>query len=132
MMNVMRRTWAWARMRSPWLWPATIVLSAASIALVVFAGVATPARPFIALWFLLLCPGMALVRLLRVGGVATELSLAIALSLALDTLVAGVMIYTGTWAPTAGLIVLIAISVAGAALQVSSSRQIIVNAEDKL
>ena len=116
-MNVIRQVWAWARTWSPWLWPALIVLSAAGIALVVFAGVAAPARPFVALWFLLLCPGMALVRLLRVGGVAVELSLAIALSLALDSLVAGVMVYTRTWAPERGLIVLIAISVFGAALQ---------------
>jgi hypothetical protein len=128
----MRRTWAWARIWSPWLWPATIVLSAAGIAVVFFAGVATPARPFLALWFLLLCPGMALVGLLRVGGVATQLSLAVALSLALDTLVAGVMVYTRTWAPAWGLIVLIAISVCGAALQVMSLRQILVHAEEKL
>lgn len=131
-MNVMWRTWAWAKILSPWLWPATIVISAACIALVVFAGVATPARPFIALWFLLLCPGMALVRLMRVGGIATELSLAVALSLALEALVAGVMVYTRTWAPTRGLIVLIAISVAGAALQVSSTRHMLGSAEDML
>jgi hypothetical protein len=132
MMNVMWRMWFWAGIRSPWLWPATIVLSAASVALVVFAGVAAPARPLIALWFLLLCPGMALVRLMRVGGIATELSLAVALSLALDALVAGVMIYTKTWAPTRGLLVLIAISVVGAVLQASASRHMIGSAEDKL
>jgi len=131
-LNVIRQVWAWARTWSPWLWPALIMLSAAGIALVFFAGVAAPARPFVALWFLLLCPGMALVRLLRVGAIAVELSLAIALSLALDTLVAGVMIYTGTWAPERGLIVLIAISVLGAALQAISSRRPIVSAEDTL
>jgi hypothetical protein len=130
-MNMIRHAWARASRWSPWLWPATIVLSAGSIALVFFAGVAAPARPFVALWFLLLCPGMALVRLLRVGGVAAELTLAVALSLALDTLVAGVMIYTGTWAPGWGLMVLIAISVFGAALQAVSSRRLIVS-EDTL
>ena len=132
MTNRTQYTWAWARMWSPWLWPATILLSAAGIALTFFAGVAAPARPFVALWFLLLCPGMALVRLLRVGGVATELTLAIALSLVLDTLVAMVMIYTGTWSPGAGLIVLIGISVFGALLQAVSARQVVVSPEDAL
>jgi hypothetical protein len=129
-MNRMQQTWAWARRWSPWLWPATILLSAAGIAVIFFAGVAAPARPFITLWFLLLCPGMALVRLLRVEGIATQLTLAIALSLVLDSLVAGVMVYTGTWAPAAGLIILIVISVFGSLLQAVSARHMQVSAED--
>ena len=128
--NTLQHTWAWARAWSHWLWPATILLSAAAIGLIVFAGVAAPARPFVALWFLLMCPGMALVRLLRVNGLAIQLTLAIALSLVLDSLVAIVMIYTGTWAPAAGLMVLIGISVFGAVLQAVSARHVIVRAED--
>jgi len=131
-MNMIRRTWGWVSISSLWLWPATILLSAAGIALVFFAGVAAPARPFVALWFLLLCPGMALVRLLRVSGLVAELTLAVALSLALDTLVAIVMVYTRTWVPGQGLVALIAISVAGALLQVVTARRVITGAEDRL
>jgi hypothetical protein len=105
--------------RSPWLWPAAIGLSALAVALIVFGGVGGPARALIALWFLLVCPGMAFVRLLRVNDGAFELSLAIALSLALDAIVAGVMLYAKIWSPETALGVLIGLSCLGAVLQVA-------------
>ena len=71
-----------------WLWPAIIVVSAVAAGGLVYAGVAGPLRVAAVLWFLLICPGMAFVRLLRVADLATELMLAIGLSLALDAVVA--------------------------------------------
>jgi len=44
-------------------------------------------------------------------------TLAVAASLALDALVAGVMLYCGAWSPQRGLAILIGLSAAGAALQ---------------
>jgi len=70
-----------------------------------------------AFWFLFLCPGMAFVRLLRVGESLTELTLALALSLAINAIVAITMLYTGTWSPKWGLGIVIGISMCGAALQ---------------
>ena len=105
-----------------WLWPAVIALSAIAVAAVTFGGGAPALRPAIALWFLAICPGMALVRLLDVGDTAAELTLAIALSLILDAIVAIVILYAGLWSPRAGLLVLIALSLAGAALQVARPR----------
>lgn len=104
------------------LWPVTILLSAAGIGVLAFAGLESPIRAVIALWFLFVCPGMAFVRLLRIEDALTELTLAVALSLALDGLVAGTMLYAGMWSPQWGLALLICMSAAGAALQVFSGR----------
>ena len=100
-----------------WLWPAIIVVSSAAIAILTYAGVESPVRVAFAFWFLLVCPGMALVRLLRLKDVIVELTLAVALSLALDALVASALVYTGLWSSKSSLAILIAISIAGAAAQ---------------
>lgn len=104
--------------RSIWLWPIIIICSAAGIGLLVFGDVASPIRPALALWFLLICPGMALVRLLGIKDVGNELTLAVALSLAIDSVLAIVMAYARLWSPQWGLSVLIGISVIGAVLQI--------------
>ncbi len=105
-----------------WLWPATITASAAAIGLIVYGNAQTPLRPLLALWFLLVCPGMAFVGLLRLHDRLVELTLAIALSLALDALVAGAMLYTGAWSPEGSLAILIGLSAVGALLQLAVPR----------
>lgn len=104
--------------RLPWLWPAVISLSAAAAAIVTFGQVPAPLRAIVGLWFLLVCPGMAFVRLLRLKEGIAEWTLAIASSLAMDALVAGSMVYAGAWSPAGGMLVLVAASLAGALLQV--------------
>lgn len=74
-------------------------------------------RPLIVLWFLLVCPGMALVRFLRLREPIAEWTLAIAVSLVLDALVASVQLYAGRWSPTLTLNILIGLCVAGALVQ---------------
>ncbi len=69
-------------------------------------------------WFLLVCPGMAFIRLLQLKKIYQEWTLAIALSIALDGLIASLLIYTHHWSVAAGLIILILLSAAGALLQV--------------
>lgn len=100
-----------------WFWPAILVASALAINVLVLADIQTPLRPMLALWFLLVCPGMALVRLLRIRNFALELSLAVALSIALDALAAGSLLYARRWSPEASLIILGIISCAGAVAQ---------------
>ena len=106
-------------------WPAVIIVSALAAGVLTITDSASPARPLIALWFLCVCPGMAFVRLLRLGEGLTEMTLAIALSLAMDVIVAGVLLYAGVWSPRWGLIVLIALSLVGAILQVTTSRPLV-------
>ena len=101
-------------MRSSWLWPIIIILSAGAAELVTFVIPASPMRPIVVIWFLFICPGMAVVRLLRLNEPVVEWTLAIALSIAVDASVAAIQLYTGRWSPTLTLEILIALSLAGA------------------
>ncbi len=74
-------------------------------------------RPLIVLWFLLVCPGMALVRFLRLREPIAEWTLAIAVSLVLDALVASVQLYAGRWSPILSLSILIELCAVGALVQ---------------
>jgi hypothetical protein len=102
--------------RSSW-WSIIIVLSAIAVALAIVADAGTPVRPLLVFWFLLVCPGMAFVRLLRIEERLIELVLAIALSVTLDTIVAEIMALNKIWSFRGGLFVLICLSLLGAALQ---------------
>ncbi len=101
-----------------WLWPAIIILSTVAAGLVAFVITDTAVRPFIILWFLFVCPGMALVRFFRLEELVVEWILALALSFAVDAIVAGVLLYAGRWSPTATLEILMGISLGGAILQI--------------
>jgi len=85
--------------------------------MVTLTDIALPSRALIAVWFLLVCPGMAFVRLLQLQDQASEWTIAIALSLALDAAVAIIMVYGGIWSPDSGLRALILISLVGALMQ---------------
>ncbi len=85
--------------RLPWLWPAIIVLSTVATCLVTFVITDIAVRPFIVLWFLFVCPGMALVRFFRLEELVVEWILALALSFAIDAIVAGILLYAGRWSP---------------------------------
>lgn len=100
-----------------WLWPTIITASAAAIGGLVYGGLTSPIRPILAFWFLAVCPGMALVRLLRLRDAWTEVALATAISLSLDVIVALSLVYSHYWSPKFGLAVLIGVSLLGAALQ---------------
>ncbi|HET7093592.1 MAG TPA: hypothetical protein VFI22_08950, partial [Thermomicrobiales bacterium] len=80
-----------------------------------------PLRLAVILWFLFVCPGMALVRLLDLKDRVAAWTLAVALSLALDAIVAGALLYAGLWSPPAAFAILTGISVAGAGLQIASA-----------
>jgi hypothetical protein len=97
-------------------WPPLLLASAAAASVVAFAGPSSPARLPVVLWFLLVCPGMALVRLLRVGDAIAEIAIGVALSAALVTLVAGTMLYAGAWSPNGTLAILVGLTVIAAAV----------------
>lgn len=96
-------------------WPLLLLVS--SVAAVGVTALAAP--PLIRLpvngWFLLFCPGFALTRLMGLGDRVAVLVLSVALSLALDTLVAVALLYTGRWSPPAALLIL-ALATSGGAL----------------
>jgi hypothetical protein len=102
-------------MRRSWSPP----IIAVSSVLAMFAGVATSGpttlRTVIVVWFLAVCPGLAVIGLLRLRDPWLEAALAPALSLSIDVIVGGTLSYTGLWSPAAAILILVALSV-GAAL----------------
>ena len=103
---------------SRWLWATIILVSAVMAAALVVGDVAHPVRPALVLWFVVICPGMAFVRLLAVGDRLVALTLAIALSLAIDTIVAAILLYFDAWQPTWGFIAILVITLCGATIEV--------------
>ncbi len=96
-------------------WPIVILLSMLAVGWLTYADSESPLRFWLTTWFMFVCPGMAWVRLLRLPESYVEWTLGIALSLALDAIVAGVMLYAGVWSPTGGLTALLGLSLAGVA-----------------
>ena len=105
-----------------WIWPSLIVLSAGVAGVLAFTNSVFGLRPLFAMWFLLVCPGMAFVQLLPIKQTAEQWTLAIALSLALDAFVAAILVYAHIWSPNVALMILIAASLFGVSLQILPER----------
>lgn len=107
---------------SSWLWSTIIIISAVAAGFVNFVFTNTPLRPFIIFWFLFICPGMAMVRFLHLKEPLVEWTLALALSLAIDAIIAALQLYAGRWSPAVTLSILIGLSLGGAILQLVTLR----------
>ncbi len=104
-------------MRSLSLWPVVIILTALAAGLLTITNTANPVRIAVDMWFLLVCPGMMLVRFLNLREPLIEWTLAVALSVVVDALVASAMLYTGRWSPTGAFAILLGFTVVGALVQ---------------
>jgi hypothetical protein len=98
-------------------WPLVLFASCLAVAITAYGWTSSPLRPLVTTWFLLACPGLALMLLLPRRGGVTLFVLAIATSLSLETIVGVAMLETSTWSPRAALAVFIAVTLAGSALQ---------------
>jgi hypothetical protein len=105
--------------QSSWLWPVIILLSALAANLAAFLLPGAVVRLAIEAWFLFVCPGMALVRFFHFKEAAVEWTLALALSFAIDALIAGMLLFAGKWSPTATLVVVTSLSVGSAIAQLA-------------
>ena len=99
------RPTAWTR-----FWLVVIPTSTVAVALMWLLDGPEAIRGSITVWFIAICPGMAIVRLLRLGRPVTEMMLGIALSLALASLVPGIFMYLGAWSPAGSLTTLMAVT----------------------
>ena len=90
-----------------------------------------PVRAAVTLAFMAAGPGMALMGLLRLDDLLLELSLALALSLVLETIVALAMLLLKRWVPSAGLIVLEVVAVIGALAQANQVTRLKQRARDE-
>ena len=104
--------------RSRWVWPVVILCSAVTSGLFFYLAFASTFRLITTLWFLLVCPGMAFVRLFQFDETYYEWTLAIALSISLDAIVACILLYAGFWSIELGLWIVILTSLLGAMLQI--------------
>src|SRR5215210_5636968 len=93
-------------------WAAVLPASALVALVFVIADIHAPLRPVVILWFLFICPGMAVVRLLALQDPPSELMLAVVISVALATGTALAMVYTTFWSPRLGVILLAAFTLA--------------------
>jgi hypothetical protein len=107
--------------RIVWAW--TSALSAVAAVALMLADSGSALRPAVLFWFLLVCPGMALVPLLELENAWTELTLGIATSLALDTLVASVMVEARLWSPGGGVLGLGVVTLLVSAVQIVEARR---------
>jgi len=107
--------------RSAFVWPAAIALSSGAILGLFLSGFGGPLQLAVALWFLFVCPGMALVRLLHLDQPLAEWMAAVALSIALGGIIASVLVYTQNWSPPMALESLVAIAIVGAVADALSS-----------
>ena len=89
-------------------WSLTLILSIIAVGLVNFVFTNAIVRPVIVMWFLFVCPGMAVTRLLNLKEGITEWALALALSFSIDAIIASILLYAGMWSPDGILVLLMA------------------------
>jgi hypothetical protein len=103
-------------------WPYAITALAAATAALVVLDVHSVVRAPIAVAFIVVCPGMALVRPFRLDPWA-ELLLAVVLSLCLAAGLATISVYLGAWNPTEVLLAIVAITMVGVIADVAQARR---------
>lgn len=109
-----------APIHSNLVWPIIIILSAVAAGLVNFVFPDMALRPVIVFWFLFICPGMVLVRFLRLKEPVVEWTLAVALSFAIDAILAAIQLYAGRWSPAGTLSILMILCLCGAIVQLAT------------
>jgi hypothetical protein len=100
----------------------TIVSGLAAVA-GVLGDVGAPVQPVLVFWFVLVCPGMAVVGLIRPPSLLFALTLSIAVSCALAVVVAQALLFAGAWSPVTGLIILAALTTVGAVAELRIDRR---------
>lgn len=93
--------------------PRLVAASTAAALVVTLPGVPAGLRILVGAWFLCVCPGLAWVRFLPVHGPIEQGAAAVGLSLALDVVVAEVLLFCGLPGLFPAALVLAAIAVAG-------------------
>ena len=100
-----------------WTRPLIIFASVAALGGALTAGGGSPVRTALAVWVLGVCPGLAVIGAIGLSDRWIEVSLVVALSLALDVIVSGAITYAVGWSPDAALVILVTFSLTGAAIQ---------------
>lgn len=102
---------------------AVATVSALAAVAAVLGDVGAPLQPLLVFWFVLVCPGMAVVGLIRPPSPLFALTLSIAVSCALAVVVAQAMLFAQVWSPMAGLILLALVTLGGAGTELLVDRR---------
>ena len=102
-------------MRSPLFGPSVIGLAA--LVIVVWVWMEWPYRDLPVLLFVFVCPGLSFVQLLDLEDGATAMTLSVALSIAITTLVAQSLLIAGVWSKESGVLAIALVCLTGAALR---------------
>jgi hypothetical protein len=103
-------------------WPVVLTASAVCVGLLLAFGVDGPVWVAVAGGFLLVCPGMAVVRPFHLAERGTELVLAVAVSIGLEAIVASGMLYAGWWSPRGLLVVLVGLCGLAGSIELVTAR----------
>ena len=93
-----------------WMWRAIIAAWGGAAAAAAAIDVDEPLRLLLVSTFVLVCPGLAIVRLLRFQSAAVNMWLGVAVSASIAGIVSAGSIYLGRWSPDGALAVLITIT----------------------
>jgi hypothetical protein len=100
-------------MHARWLMPVIVLVPAAALVAAAAAGASGSWRMILALWFVLICPGVSLIRVLGLRDRFVELALIAPLSLSIVTLTSAALFYGGVWSPDLELGLLLGLCLAG-------------------
>lgn len=109
-------------MSRAYLWPTVLILST-GLALITQKIDLPVVSPLMMAWFLLVCPGLAIVQLLPIQPLSNQIGLVVALSIALNAIIAEFMAFTHLWSPTVAFLLLGCLTVTCALYQVHIVRQ---------
>jgi hypothetical protein len=82
-----------------WLHAAIVMLQMGGTQLLALRNLIVALRPIVIVAFLFFCPGVIAVRFLKLREPVVAFVLALALSLAIDAFLAGILLYAGWWSP---------------------------------
>jgi len=111
-------------MRCWWFCPLLILLSVGAVDIVMLVSPHSVVYHTVLFWFLCVCPGLVLVRFLHIQDMALLWSLALALSLSLDSIIASIQLYVHLWSPVMTLTVLIYFCCVGSLFQLLFSTRL--------
>jgi hypothetical protein len=101
-------------------WPLLVASSSAAAAAVFVSDVGPPISVIVTVWFLGACPGVSLVRMLKIDDLLTVAILTIALSLSIVAVASVPLLWIGIWTPARALAVIFTITLGGATAEVWS------------
>ncbi len=107
-------------------WPLVLVTTTVLLGVLIKLEPGDPLRLAVTFAYLLICPGMAIVRLLNLKNHLMEWVLAIGASITIDLLLSEIMVITHLWSPIAAFFAIGLFCVAGAMVQVIFPRQVLI------